>query len=73
MQVESIAECSNRAFCNTFDPHKVIIGLENIVRGLLLSDRLTQVLTYAANVRSRKHFKGKSLLAGLGLKLSAIS
>ena len=29
MQVESIAECSLGAFCNTFDLHYVIIGLEN--------------------------------------------
>ena len=29
MKVESIAECSLGAFCNTFDLHLVIIGLEN--------------------------------------------
>ena len=29
IQVESIAECSLGAFCNTFDLHKVIIGHEN--------------------------------------------
>ena len=29
MKVESIAECSLGAFCNTFDLHKAIIGLEN--------------------------------------------
>ena len=28
MQVESIAECSHGAFCNTFDLHYAIIGLE---------------------------------------------
>ena len=28
MQVESIAECSLGAFCNTFDLHYMIIGLE---------------------------------------------
>ena len=28
IKVESIAECSLGAFCNTFDLHKVIIGLE---------------------------------------------
>ena len=28
MQVESIAECSLGAFCNTFDKHYVIIGLD---------------------------------------------
>ena len=29
MQVESIAKCSLGTFCNTFDLHKVIIGLKN--------------------------------------------
>ena len=29
MKVESIAECSLGAFCNTFDLHLVIIGLKN--------------------------------------------
>ena len=29
MKVESIAECSPREFCNTFDLHLAIIGLEN--------------------------------------------
>ena len=29
MQVESIAECSLGAFCNTFDLHYAIIGLDN--------------------------------------------
>ena len=29
MKVESVAECSLGAFCNTFDLHKAIIGLEN--------------------------------------------
>ena len=28
MKVESIAECSLGAFCNTYDLHYVIIGLE---------------------------------------------
>ena len=28
MQVESIAECSRGAFCNTFDLHYAIIGLD---------------------------------------------
>ena len=37
MQVESIAECSGGAFCNTFDLHQAIIGFENIFLGLLLS------------------------------------
>ena len=30
MQVKSTAECSTRAFCNTFDLHSAIIGLENL-------------------------------------------
>ena len=30
MQVKSTAECSMGAFCNTFDLHLVIIGLENL-------------------------------------------
>ena len=29
MKIESIAKCSLGAFCNTFDPHLAIIGLEN--------------------------------------------
>ena len=28
MKVDSIAECSTRIFCNTFDLHKGLIGLE---------------------------------------------
>ena len=32
MEVISIAECSLGAFCNTFDLHFVIIGLENQFR-----------------------------------------
>ena len=31
MPVESIAECSLEALCNTFDLHWTIIGLENQV------------------------------------------
>ena len=31
MQVKSIAECSKRAFCNTFDPHKLPFVLKTIV------------------------------------------
>ena len=44
MKVESIAECSLGAFCNTFDLHKAINGLENQFFGLLLSGHLKQVL-----------------------------
>ena len=39
MKVESIAEC----FCNTFDLHYAIIGLENHI---FESDRFTKVLLY---------------------------
>ena len=44
MQVKSIAECPMRAFCNTFDLHKEIIGLENLFLGSSLSGHLRQVL-----------------------------
>ena len=35
MKVESIAECCLGAFCNTFDLHEEITGLENPIFGLL--------------------------------------
>ena len=44
MKVESIAECSLGAFCNTLDLHQAIIGLEKLV--FFLSGRLKQVLLY---------------------------
>ena len=44
MKVESIAECSKRAFCNTFDLHLAIIGLENQFLDFFLSGCLRQVL-----------------------------
>ena len=34
MQVESIAECSLGAFCNTFDLHYAIIGLDKTKKNL---------------------------------------
>ena len=43
MKVESIAECS---FCNTFDLHLAIIGLENQFFGIFESGRFRQVLLY---------------------------
>ena len=46
MKVESKAECSVGAFCNTFDLHLGIIGLENKYLVFLFSGRLTQVLLY---------------------------
>ena len=42
MKVESIAECSLGAFCNTFDLHLTIIGL-------FVSGHFTQVLLYNNN------------------------
>ena len=44
MQVKSTAESPTGAFCNTFDLHSVIIGMENIFWGLLLSGRFRKVL-----------------------------
>ena len=46
MKVESIAECSKRAFCNIFDLHQAIIRLENQYLVFFLSGRLRQVLLY---------------------------
>ena len=48
MQVRSIAECSKRAFCNTFDLHKVICPLFCLV----LSGCLSQVLLYMYHFES---------------------
>ena len=49
MKVESIAEFSKRAFCNTFDLHEGIVGLETQFLVLLLSGGLRQVLLYCAS------------------------
>ena len=46
MKVESIAECSLGAFCNTFDLYQAIIGLENHYLVFFLSGHLRQVLLY---------------------------
>ena len=46
MKVESIAECSLGAFCNTFDLHEGIFGLENQLLVSFLSGRSGQVLLY---------------------------
>ena len=46
MKVESIAECSLGAFCNTFDLHLTIIGIENQFLVFFLSGCLRQVLLY---------------------------
>ena len=46
VQVESNAECSIGAFCNTFDLHSAIIGFENILLDLHLSDNLRHALRY---------------------------
>ena len=42
MQVKSTAE----SFCNTFDLHSAIIGLENLLFWSFLSGRLRQVCLY---------------------------
>ena len=53
MKAESIRECSPLgAFCNTFDLHEAIIGLETIFVCLFLSDRFTQVITYVLRYNS---------------------
>ena len=44
MKVKSIAECSTGAFCNTFDLHLAIIGIENQFLVFFLSGRLRQAL-----------------------------
>ena len=46
MKVESIAECSLGAFCNTFDLHYAIIGLVKKTFFRFLSGLLRQVLLY---------------------------
>ena len=46
MKVESIAECSKRAFCNTFDLHYAVIGRKSQFSVFFLSGRLRQVLLY---------------------------
>ena len=46
MNVKSIEECSQEAFCNTFDLHYVIIGLEKTQFFVFLSGLLRQVLLY---------------------------
>ena len=46
MKVVSIAECSLGAFCNTFDLHETIIGLENQFLVFFLNGCLRQVLLY---------------------------
>ena len=46
MQVESIAECSLGAFCNTFDLHYAIIGLDKTNNLLFFVEWPLQVLLY---------------------------
>ena len=57
MKVESIAECSLGSFCNTFDLHYAVIGLENQVLEFFLIDRLRQVLLYLLNTLRRSTVK----------------
>ena len=47
MKVESFAECSLGAFCNTFDLHLAIIGLKKQFLVFYLSGRLRQILLYS--------------------------
>ena len=54
MNVESIAECSLGAFCNTFDLHLVIISLEYQFV-LFLSGRLRQVSLYVFAIAYLKY------------------
>ena len=52
MKVESIADCSLGAFCNSFDPHYAKIGLENNNNFLsFLSGLLRQVLLYTRTIK----------------------
>ena len=51
MKVESIAECSLGAFCNTFDLHLAISGLENQCL-VFLSGRFRQDLLYASSLKN---------------------
>ena len=46
MKVERIAECSLEAFCNTYDLHYAIFGLEYNFFGIFESGRFRQVLLY---------------------------
>ena len=46
LKVESIEECSIWAFCDTFDFHEAIIGLENQFSVFFESGGFTQVLLY---------------------------
>ena len=56
MKVESIAECSLGAFCNTFDPHKAIIGIEYQVLIIFQSGRFRQILLYMLLFRGMLNF-----------------
>ena len=47
------AECSLGAFCNTFDLHHEIIGLENTFSVFFLSGCLRQVLLYWLSVNEK--------------------
>ena len=49
MKVESIAECSLGAFCNTFDLHKAIISIEKPIFGLLFEWSLKTGFTVSKN------------------------
>ena len=54
MQVKSIAESSLGAFCNTYDLHLAIIGLENQFFFFFWGGCLRQVLLYARLLASQE-------------------
>ena len=56
MQVKSIAECSQGAFCNTFDLHLVPICLNNLVSG-----RFRQVLLYSPTIGNKIQYTNNLL------------
>ena len=64
MKVESIAECSLGAFCNTFDLHYAMIGLEKQTKEKhiifrFLSGLLRQVLLYTIKFNEYPSWENK--------------
>ena len=56
MKVESIAECSLGAFCNTFDLHQAIIGLESQFLVIFEWPLKTGVCKFAIFTTDFEHF-----------------
>ena len=56
MKVESIAECSLGAFCNTFDLHLAIIGLETKMFGPLFEWPLKAGFTVGFSIRNQTNY-----------------